>query len=386
MLPVPIFPERRWPQFRNEWVREECISIQDVTNSTMTAGRARGPSSSLPSCSHGLSQPSSSFDGADAPPRKSNVSLPIRERRSQTHLDPNPKTPPESPPQREMLSQSEPRFERGRTLKRRCVSADVAYKARQWFSSPDRFIPLRSPPSSTERPIHSSRSPQGLSPRERYTRSRDHSQDPFRTPISSRSRDAVRRRPLVTDRRSTPPHVVPDFVHANNQSSLQRDPRGVIDIPRQISAGGVWNVGGRGAAQGGPLPGVPDGSGGLLSSGSNAPMYTAQFLDQENQNMDLQRHENRLAIALDIDPASRVLSPRSSPLQAALHADRPMESRDSPFLWRDGAWTREHGLYSKFVGPEIEQKRCLPIINRILELSYHFSCLCALLICLISRS
>ncbi|KAL9620678.1 MAG: hypothetical protein Q9160_004814 [Pyrenula sp. 1 TL-2023] len=178
-------------------------------------------------------------------------------------------------------------------------------------------------------------------------RSPDINQDPFASPSRSKSRDAVRVRPLATDRRPQPPHITPDFVQINDPQPIHRDAHGNIDIPRQISAGGVWNVGGRMAAESGPLPGVPDGSGRLLSSGSNAPMYTAQFLDRKTSDEDLERHENRLAVALDIDPANRILSVRSSSPRPGLNTkgSHPLVG-NTPFIWRDNVWTREQELHN----------------------------------------
>lgn len=103
------------------------------------------------------------------------------------------------------------------------------------------------------------------------------------------------------------------------------------------------------AAEGGPLPGVPDGSGRLLSSGSNAPMHTARFLDRKASDEDLERHENRLAIALGIDPANKILSVGSSSPRPALNArGSAPPSGNTAFIWRDNAWIRERELHSKF--------------------------------------
>jgi hypothetical protein len=57
----------------------------------------------------------------------------------------------------------------------------------------------------------------------------------------------------------------------------------------------------------GPVTGIPDGRGGFLSSGTNAPMYTSQFLEGDSPDQDLERHERRLAAALDIDQANKIL-------------------------------------------------------------------------------
>ena len=279
----------------------------------------------------------SSLDGMESEPEKSDVSPPILS----TH--PSPKLPQQDNlPSPSSDKMSPPR---GRTLKRRCVSADAALRARGWFSSPDRFLTSRPSPVSDERPIRSSRHPSTLTPRERYSRSRDHSQDPFRSFTTSRSQHAIRRRSQTRETSPQTTYVVPHFVNTNNNSPLQRDEEGHIDVPRQISAGGVWNVGGRSAAQGGPLPGVPDGQGGLLTSGSSAPMYTALFLDRENPDDDSKRHENRIAVALDIDPARRILGP--SPATILSTKQRPASDPAGRYIWRDNAWNNDSKFNSE---------------------------------------
>jgi meiosis-specific APC/C activator protein AMA1 len=77
--------------------------------------------------------------------------------------------------------------------------------------------------------------------------------------------------------------------------------------------GTVWRVGGLA-----PVSGVPDGRGGLLGSGTNAPLYTTTFTIRPKAEESMDRHESRLAAALDIDRVSRVLECRElSPLKAA---------------------------------------------------------------------
>lgn len=231
-----------------------------------------------------------------------------------------------------------PSTPRGRTAKRRCVSADVANKARSHFSSPDRFLSPRSSPLSQDSPYHSSKSPSTLGPVEKHSRERNHSQDPFRPPSASRSRQIVRQSSVF--RRSNAPHFVPHFVQDNERPEIARESNGHLDIRRQVSAGGVWNVGGNTAAFSGPTPAVDNGHGGLVGSGSNAPMYIAHFLDRETPRQDTERHRSRLSLALDIDEASRIL--RSTRMLQVLP---PMtghnSSRYSPMIWQDGTWMRD---------------------------------------------
>jgi hypothetical protein len=59
-------------------------------------------------------------------------------------------------------------------------------------------------------------------------------------------------------------------------------------------------------------------------------------------------HELRLALALNIDPATRLLSTSLSYLDAPLDPTSPEFERLSPFVWKDSAWKkveREHCEY-----------------------------------------
>jgi hypothetical protein len=236
---------------------------------------------------------------------------------------------------------------RGRTIRRRCVScAETSHKAQNWFSSPDRFLSPRAESTERESVFRVSKSPNSLSPRERNTRRRDPSADPFQFTSPSRSRDAVRLRHLSPSGRQRPPHFTPSFVHGHDASPGLAEVNNSPETPRQISVGAVWNVGGSNVAQGGPRLGVHDGHGRLLASGTNGPMHTAHFLDKVSSNHDVQQHEDRLALALDIDQASRVLGPNSRPppVKSASSDSTPRR----PFLWRNNSWARDEGADREF--------------------------------------
>lgn len=86
----------------------------------------------------------------------------------------------------------------------------------------------------------------------------------------------------------------------------------------------------------GQLQAITSGTGGLLASGTTAPLHTASFLDQPTSDDKIVEHERRLALALDIDQTNRVLIQN--------HTSRENGSRllphHSPFVWRDSRWTR----------------------------------------------
>jgi hypothetical protein len=217
---------------------------------------------------------------------------------------------------------------RGRT-KSRCVSADNANRVSHWFSSPDRFVPCRSLPSPNS-PVHLGRDVPNLTPRERYNRRRDGSVSPFRSTSRSMSRSIATRRQINSNGQSSPPQYTPSFVHGSN--ALPQDTGRVAHriTVRQISDGSVWNVGGPAAAQIAPPTAT------LLSSGTNEPIYVAHFLDHDTPDQDLRRHENRLGLALEIDPATRILS-NIRPLPLSLRGDL---ADAGSYRWRDSAWTR----------------------------------------------
>lgn len=231
---------------------------------------------------------------------------------------------------------------RGRTQRRRCISCvEGSRRARTWFSSPDRFLSPRAESIERESVFRVSKSPPSLSPRERNERQRDPSADPFRSKSPSRSTDAITTRHSLTGRRQRPPHFTPSFVHGHAAFPGAIDAEEPAEVPRQISAGAVWNVGGATVARGGPRPGVPDGHGRLLASGTNGPMHTAHFLDRDNSNLDVQQHEDRLALALQIDQASRVLSSISRP--PLVESVSTQSTPCGPLTWRNNAWAREEG-------------------------------------------
>ena len=228
---------------------------------------------------------------------------------------------------------------RGRTAER-AVSADIALKARTHFSSPDRFIAHRSPPVDLYSPYRSNKSPDNLTPREKSWRERDHSQDPFHQHGPSRSRQIIRQ--LSGPRRFNAPHIVPHFVRDQEQGDATRDRSAPANLQRQVSAGAVWNVGGASPAYSGPLPAIDDGRGGLVGSGTTAPLHVAHFLDEGTPNTDIERHRNRLSLALGIDEANRVLRhilPRSLPTSLEGRTNNDC-SRFAPFVWQNGAWSQ----------------------------------------------
>ena len=220
--------------------------------------------------------------------------------------------------------------------KRRCASANPALRAQTRFTSPDRYVPQRPALHQHTLSFRTSKPPPLLQGREHYTRSRDRTRDPFRS-VSDRSNEVARRRNGDHTYGLRFPHYTPSFVNGNDAGPFVVDPRPPAHSSRQFSSGGFWTVGGRGGAQPGHLHAVTAGLTGMLASGTNAPIHTPDFLDEPTRDDIIHAHEARLALAMDIDQATRVL--RYTP--PSIHAARTPQSGTEGIKWRDNSWTKD---------------------------------------------
>ncbi|KAL8968583.1 MAG: hypothetical protein Q9183_002398 [Haloplaca sp. 2 TL-2023] len=111
---------------------------------------------------------------------------------------------------------------------------------------------------------------------------------------------------------------------------------------RQASIGAVWNVGGGIAFPIGPVGGVPDGRGGMIGSGTNAPLYTAKFSEKDPPKTDQDIFDNRVAVALGIDRARKVLDISQPPKQSdqASAGRRRRAEVVQQTQWKNGEWSR----------------------------------------------
>ncbi|KAI9832469.1 MAG: hypothetical protein M1826_001793 [Phylliscum demangeonii] len=216
----------------------------------------------------------------------------------------------------------------------------------------DRFIPAR-PTSPISMKIHQMCQPPKMSAAEKLLRQRSESPDPF-APFSRRTTQAQR----APNGRLPSARVAPAALGFRATRRQTRD--------RRPTAGGVWEIGRLGppehffrgqpelnfhgqpgratvwslrmppddevevadrvtGAGVGPLPGIPNGRGGLTSSGSNAPMYVARFLDDISTDHQRERFEGRLLAALDLDHLGNVLK-ISEPSPAELDRLRAQET------------------------------------------------------------
>lgn len=203
---------------------------------------------------------------------------------------------------------------------------------------PDRYIPLRESNCAPTTPFHVLKKPRELSPEEKLLRRRPPKDDPFMPSHLPRYFSGSK----VASNRVFSPHYRPHLVTEPTYTGSDSPFRHTRDISRQISYGAVWNVGGNSASLGRASTTVARGSGSHFASGTTAPMFTARFLPQTAANEEREKHKSRVALALDFDPATRLIQ-SSKPWSLLRGLPNPASSdyeRFSPFVWKDNAWKR----------------------------------------------
>lgn len=204
------------------------------------------------------------------------------------------------------------------------------------FETPDRHTPPRSPIRQANCTFRTSRSPNELSSRERHARQRDHSRDPFHTCVDSGQRTKIKHQVTANGNGTLAPHHTPSFIDVHDTVFGGRANNRPQDV-RHVSQGSIWSVGGRAAAIPQALEGVDTGTGEVLASGTNAPLISAHFLEADTEDRRTRRHETRLALALDIDQASRVL-PLSPPMSPTVQSS---STEQDSFDWKNGRWAQK---------------------------------------------
>ena len=237
-----------------------------------------------------------------------------------------------------------------RTPRGRCNITTSAYRTPS--TSPDRYISNRYTPQDAHKTFCLSKPHQQLSSAEKLLRNPSASPDPFDSLNVRRVREARIHTSANTGTRAVTPRT-----HTIGTTNVQHPPQDPLAIQnRQASAGAVWNVGG--SAQetpSGPVRGISDGRGGFISSGSNAPMLTAHFFDDDAPDQDNNQLESRLAIALGIDQVCRTLDISRSPVQArsastgSIGTKRRYSSDEPRTRWMHGQWDSEGAHSGKFL-------------------------------------
>ncbi|KAI5287483.1 hypothetical protein KEM54_005966 [Ascosphaera aggregata] len=166
-------------------------------------------------------------------------------------------------------------------------------------SSPDRFIPPRAPLPLDTSPYRLSKSPRHLPPNERRFRHRDPLNDPFTSPLRYRARSVPSR--VEAFHTGSFPRSLPRYL-TDEDPSAHGTPDG-----RPAGPPAVWRMQGSSSPRNFSPVGIEDGVGGFVSSGTGAPMFVADFLRRSTSSGNKRRHEARVAAALDIDQARRVV-------------------------------------------------------------------------------
>lgn len=204
------------------------------------------------------------------------------------------------------------------------------------FETPDRHAPSRSPLRQAHCTLRTSHSPGELGPSERYTRQRDRDRDPFSSYNDLSPRTKIKQQVTANGSVISAPHHTPSFVGVPGTGSIGRtrsQPRSL----RYASQGSIWAVGGRTIAVPQPLEGVETGNGDMIASGTNASMINAHFLETKAEDSLTKKHEARLALALDIDQARRIL-PISSPMSPD---SLSINSEHGEIYWKNCRWARD---------------------------------------------
>ena len=201
-------------------------------------------------------------------------------------------------------------------------------------TSPDRFIAQRSQPNDVITSFKVGKSTDKLSDAERITRSQNAGPDPFSSHIPqiiplNRTRTRPSNPNVMHERRISPNNIGILGLHQFNSISQ-----------RQISSGTIWHVGGPGAATDSRI-GVSNGRGGLLRSGTNAPLYGNLFTSRADATSVLDAHERRIALAVSLDQSRRVVESSRNPDSNVKVIAHGQASIAEETVWRDNEWIRE---------------------------------------------
>lgn len=293
---------------------------------------------------HGLGNGAGSYPS----PPASNHDAPrtsLTESRTSEDIDPSPfPLTPVPLPSTSVTDDGGPRTPRGRR-----TNATATYRTPS--TSPDRYIPNRYTPQDASKTFRVGKSPQKLSSAEKLLRHRSATPDPFGPLNVGRTREA-----RINASASADPRAVQTRIRTIGTTNVQHPPQDPLALQnRQASVGAIWNVGGGSQAiPSGPVRGVSDGRGGLISSGSNAPMFTSHFFDDHVLDEDNNQLEGRLAVALDIDQTCKVLDISKSSVQArsvstgSIGVKRNHSYVEARTRWINDQWVREDSRLREF--------------------------------------
>ncbi len=131
------------------------------------------------------------------------------------------------------------------------------------------------------------------------------------------------------------------------------DQNGVDGLTRQVSNGAVWTVGG--VAPGGTA--INNGRGQLVRSGTNARLFRTSFPNaRPKADEESEKHEARLAAALDLDRAQRVLDTSATAHHIKNSGPR---TRDALTQWNGTEWVKEEKAASEISHDRSMLRKCL---------------------------
>ncbi|KAK5116050.1 hypothetical protein LTR85_009332 [Meristemomyces frigidus] len=192
--------------------------------------------------------------------------------------------------------------------------------------TPDRFITSR-PATPSKQALLMSRPAEKLNMHQKQARMRPTDVDPF-APAPRRS---IRMAEQFATLRGPP--TVPRPM--GRTATLVDETR---NSQRTASDGAIWHVGGTLVTEG--IASTSNGRGGRVTSGTNAPHYTADFLRKTSVTEDEAKHGRRLALAMDIDQSAKVLAFSSPSSSTSTDSSASPPSADGR-VWRDSGWQRE---------------------------------------------
>lgn len=127
-------------------------------------------------------------------------------------------------------------------------------------------------------------------------------------PASRRHGTSITTSSAGRTRYARPPHYMPSFAHGPDAGPVTTNEPNRPAGRRVSSLGTFWTVGGgRIGNRAEPLQGIDVGGSVRLASGSIAPLIDVSFPDKMSKDDKSRQHERRLALALEIDQARRVL-------------------------------------------------------------------------------
>jgi meiosis-specific APC/C activator protein AMA1 len=248
-------------------------------------------------------------------------------------------TPPDEP--EPAVGASTPPYRRPKTsmLQRpslkEALNSGLSSKSISSVQSPDRFLPRRPKLDSASQNYRVNKDPQSLSSNEKLLRNKEASPDAFNPHRCVTS--------LVP-----PPNGLPVLPARRNFTAnrgggasvltFQRDPV-YPNGERHVSVGTVWTVGGLAPMN----VSIPDGRGRLLGTGTNATLYTTSFSTARPMaEEEMEKHEGRLAEALQLDRVTRVLefrNPSIFPPKPTITA-RENNLKETKTVWKGTEWIR----------------------------------------------